>query len=68
MVAGMFRCEKEGLPVVFTVHDELVTEPLASRNDSVHVLKACMEEREQWVVDWGIPVAAECDLMTEYQK
>jgi DNA polymerase len=68
MVAGMFRCEKEGLPVVFTVHDELVTEPPASRNDVVEVLRGCMEARDPWVVEWGIPVAAECDVMSEYQK
>jgi DNA polymerase bacteriophage-type len=68
MVAGMFRCEAAGLPIVFTVHDELVTEPLASRNDSAVVLQQCMEEREPWVVEWGIPVAAECDQMTEYTK
>jgi DNA polymerase len=68
MVAAMFRCEKEGLPVVFTVHDELVTEPEAKRNDALTVLQQCMEEREQWVIDFGIPVAAECDRMTSYQK
>jgi DNA polymerase bacteriophage-type len=68
MVAGMFRCEKEGLPVVFTVHDELVTEPLASRNDSVTVLQQCMEFRDDWVREWRIPVAAECDMMLEYTK
>lgn len=68
MVAAMFRCEKEGLPVVFTVHDELVTEPEAKRNDALTVLEQCMTEREQWVIDFGIPVAAECDRMDLYQK
>lgn len=68
MVEAMFRCEEAGLPVVFTVHDEIVTEPSASRPDVVETLTQCMEDRSEWVKEYGIPVRAECDSFLCYQK
>lgn len=68
MIEAMFRAEAEGLPMVFTVYDELVTEPPASRTDAAIVLGQCMEERSDWVKDFQIPIRAECDIMEEYTK
>jgi DNA polymerase bacteriophage-type len=68
MIEAMFRAEAEGLPMVFTVYDELVTEPPASRTDAAIVLGQCMEERSDWVKQFNIPIRAECELMQEYQK
>jgi DNA polymerase bacteriophage-type len=68
MIEAMFRAEAENLPMVFTVYDELVTEPDATRRDAAVVLKQVMEERSAWVQEYAIPVRAECETMLEYQK
>jgi DNA polymerase len=68
MVEAMFRAEAAGLPMVFTVYDELVTEPYAALADADKVLRQCMEERSDWVREFQIPIRAECDILTEYQK
>ena len=68
MVEAMFRAEAENLPMVFTVYDELVTEPLASRTDAAVVLGQCMEERSGWVREFQIPIRAECEVMDAYTK
>jgi DNA polymerase len=68
MIEAMFRAETEGLPMVFTVYDELVTEPKSSRTDAAIVLGQCMEERSDWVREFQIPVRAECELLEEYTK
>jgi DNA polymerase len=68
MIEAMFRAEAAGLPMVFTVYDELVTEPSATYQDADKVLKDCMEQRSQWVQEFSIPIRAECDLLSEYAK
>jgi DNA polymerase len=68
MIEAMFRAESAGLPMVFTVYDELVTEPPASYKDADVVLKQCMEERSAWVSEYQIPIRAECEILHEYQK
>lgn len=68
MVEAMYRCEDAGLPVVFTVYDELITEPRADYPNAAEVLQECMEERSDWVKQFRIPIKAECETMTEYQK
>lgn len=56
MVHGMLRAEEEGLPVVLTVHDEVVTEPFET-GPSVKTLEACLTETPRWIP--GLPLAAE---------
>jgi DNA polymerase len=68
MVEAMFRCEGNGLPIVFTVYDELIAEPLLSLPDPDKLLKQCMEERSDWVKEYRIPIMAECETMHEYAK
>jgi DNA polymerase len=68
MVEAMFRCEGNGLPIVFTVYDELIAEPLLSLPDPDKLLKQCMEERSDWVKEYQIPIMAECETMHEYAK
>jgi hypothetical protein len=68
MIEAMFRAEAAGLPMVFSVYDELVTEPPASYVDPAGVLKDAMEQRSDWVREFGIPIRAECDTLTEYAK
>jgi DNA polymerase len=68
MVEAMFRCEERGLPLVFTVYDELVCEPEEGLRDSARILQECMEERSEWAQRFRIPIRAECEEMSEYRK
>lgn len=67
MVAAMFKCEKNGLPVVLTVHDEIVTEPLVADADP-KALEQIMQDRPDWAKAMNIPVKAECWAGERYRK
>jgi DNA polymerase len=58
LVAGLFRCERNNLPVILTVHDETITEPL-TRHSNRALLEQLMSERDKWAVDLQIPVGAD---------
>jgi len=62
------RCEESGLPVVFKVYDELVTEPTREVHRPDLVLQQCMEERSAWVKEYRIPIKAECSILEQYEK
>lgn len=59
MVAGMFKCEKNGLPVVLTVHDSIIIEPLIGRANAA-MLKDIMCDIPDWARALKVPVTAEC--------
>lgn len=67
LVAAMFKAEKNGLPLVLTVHDELVSDAL-KRPDNALVLKQIMEDRPQWAIDMKLPVEAETWAGDRYRK
>lgn len=58
LVCAMFKCERNGLPIVLTVHDEIVSDAVR-RPDNAKVLKQIMEDRPQWAIDMRIPIEAE---------
>lgn len=68
MEEAKVRCEERGLPVVFTVYDELICEVPESVADAAAILQECMEERSEWVQQFRIPIRAECKELMEYQK
>lgn len=59
MVAGMFKCEKNGLPVVLTVHDSIIIEPLKGAANA-DMLRQIMCDIPDWARQLKVPVAAEC--------
>lgn len=67
MVEVMFKCEASNLPVILTVHDEIVAEPLKEHSDHV-MLEQIMADRPQWAIDLQIPVAAETWSGDRYRK
>lgn len=67
LTTAMFKCEKENLPVVLTVHDEIVCEPLLDFSDAL-VLKQIMEDRPQWAVEMGVPIGAGTWAGSRYKK
>jgi DNA polymerase len=64
---ALFRCEARGLPVVLTVHDELVTEPPVGRCKPEE-LERIMSAVEPWTQRLNIPIAAEAWNGRRYKK
>lgn len=67
MVNAIFLCEKEGLPVVFTAHDEVVVET-QDRPGLAEMLKQIMEDIPAWARERRFNVKAETDTMVRYRK
>ena len=67
LVSAMFKCEKNGLPIVLTVHDEIVSDA-EKRPDNAKALKQIMEDIPQWAKDMQIPVSAETWAAERYRK
>lgn len=67
LVHAMFICERENMPIVLTVHDEIVCEVDAGQADE-KMLKQIMEDRPQWAIDMQVPVASECWAGDRYRK
>lgn len=62
------KAEKERIPIVLTVHDELVGEPESSRQDAETVLAQIMEDRPDWAREIKLPVAVETWAGDRYRK
>jgi len=67
MTHAMFRCERENLPVILDVHDEILIEP-KSGPDNRTLLQQIMEDRPRWAVDMRIPVGVEVWSNDRYRK
>lgn len=67
LVAAMFKCEKNGLPIVLTVHDEIVCDA-EPRNDNAKVLQQIMEDIPDWAKAMQVPVEAETWAADRYRK
>lgn len=67
LVCAMFKCEKNGLPIVLTVHDEIVCDA-EPRVDNATTLRQIMEDIPQWAKDMKIPVEAETWAADRYRK
>lgn len=67
LVHAMFSCEREGMPVVLSVHDEIVAEPLA-KDAEFATLKEIMEDSPEWARHMRIPVATEGWVDERYRK
>jgi len=63
MVASMFRLLRAGHTILFTVHDELVTE---KESDTPEHVVSIVRRVPDWAV--GCPINAECNKTTRYQK
>jgi DNA polymerase bacteriophage-type len=65
LVNAMFAFEAAGLPIVFTVHDEIVVE----RQDvSKEAVERIMSERPPWAEKLGVPVRAKAWIGKRYRK
>ena len=64
---ALITCEREGLPVVFTAHDEIVAET-KDRPGLALLLKDIMEDIPAWAHERKFLITAECDTMRRYRK
>lgn len=64
---AILLCEANGLPVVFTAHDEIVSE-VQNAPDLAVRLKQIMEYIPQWAIERRFNVKAETDIMRRYRK
>jgi DNA polymerase bacteriophage-type len=67
LCAAMDRLERNGMPVVLSVHDELICEVDEATAD-VHGFEQLMAEPTQWAKDLRIPIAVEAWQGTRYRK
>lgn len=67
VVNAIFICEANGLPVVFTAHDEIVAE-VVDRPGLALMLKQIMEDIPDWARERRFNVKAETDTMIRYRK
>lgn len=67
LTTAMFKCERNGLPVILNVHDEIITEPLLAQA-SAATLKGIMEDIPPWAKALQIPVAVEAWSGERYKK
>lgn len=67
MVCAMFKAEKNGFPIVLTVHDELLAEPERANADQ-KALDQIMRDRPDWAAALNIPIATETWIGDRYRK
>lgn len=67
LVWAMFKAEASGFPLVLTVHDEILAEPLRADAD-MEALKQLMCEIPDWARAMNVPIAAEMWTGDRYRK
>lgn len=65
LVDSMFKCEAEGLPIVLTVHDEIVVE---TPGHDTKILRDIMVDTPQWAKDLKVPIQVDCWQGDRYRK
>lgn len=67
MVEAMFKLEKNGFPIILTVHDEIVCEPLIADADE-KAFEQIMVDIPAWAKNIKMPVAVETWMGERYKK
>jgi DNA polymerase len=67
LTAAMFRCEREGLPVILTVHDEIVVEARKGHSGP-DTLREIMLDKPPWAREIGLEIDAKCWSGERYRK
>ena len=61
----MFALEECGYPIVFTMHDEIVSEHLTITKET---MESIMSARPRWAEQLGVPVRAKAWVGKRYRK
>lgn len=67
LVPATFKAERYRHPVILTIYDEIVTEPL-ERDADPELLRQIMCDVDPWVKELDIPIAADPWIGTRYRK
>ena len=67
LVFAMPKLEANGFPIVLTVHDEIVAEPLLTDADEI-AFSQLMTERPQWAAAMNFPVKVDTWVSDRYRK
>lgn len=67
LVSAMFRCQLHNIPMVLTVHDEIVGEPRQSELDE-KAMGQILADSPPWALELKIPVAADTWAGDRYRK
>jgi DNA polymerase I-like protein with 3'-5' exonuclease and polymerase domains len=67
MTHAQLLCEKEGLPVVLEVHDEILIEPRAGAADE-KMLKQIMLDVQPWAREIKVPIGVDTWEGSRYRK
>ena len=67
MVEAMFKLRKNGFPIILTVHDEIVCEPLIANADE-KAFAQIMTDIPAWAKTIQMPVAVETWKGDRYKK
>jgi DNA polymerase len=65
LVNSMFALEAAGLPIVLTVHDEVVVE---HPDVTKETMQRIMSERPPWAEKLGVPIKAKAWIGKRYRK
>jgi DNA polymerase len=68
MANAMLAADNHGIPIILTVHDEVVGETKRGTVDAQDFEEIMVGSQPQWVSDCGIPVAAEAWVGERYRK
>jgi len=68
MANAMLNADRRGMPIILTVHDEVVAEPPAGTVTADQFEDLMVSTQPKWVRDYGIPIAAEAWVGKRYQK
>ena len=67
MADRMLECERQGLPVVFHTHDEIVCQaPLMDGEEASEKFKTIMNREPEWLK--GFPLKTEIEICRRYHK
>lgn len=68
MANSMLASDRNNVPTILTVHDEIVTEPRKGSISPESFEDMMVSSQPRWVEEFGIPVAAEAWAGERYQK
>lgn len=68
MANAMLAADRRGIPIILTVHDEVVAEPPQGTIRADEFEDLMVSSQPRWVHDFGIPVAAEAGIAERYSK
>lgn len=69
MTSAMLKADREGIPIVLEVHDELLAEMrIRSQTNNIEILRQILVDTDPWARALRIPIAVDCWSGPVYRK